>query len=342
MKIAQVSPIIERVPPIKYGGIERVVYELTEGLVKRGHEVTLFASGDSATSAKLVSAYPRSLREVRIEDVYGTNALTMLNIGTAYRMQNEFDIIHDHNGYLSLPAANISTRPVVMTYHGPFNPEVKRLYQTLNNPYIVSISHAQLQGVSDINFAGNVYNGLTMDKYPFSDIHKGYLLFVGRISAEKGLHYAIEIALYLNLPLIIAAKLETVDMPYFKQYIGPRLSENIKWVGEVNEEERNRLMSEAMCFLHPVVWKEPFGLTLIEAMACGCPVVAFGRGSIPEIVADGKTGFVVSDINEMIDSVKKIGQIDRKACREYALNNFNADIMVDQYEKIYKKILSKK
>lgn len=339
MRIAQVAPIIERVPPKKYGGTERVVHELTEGLAKKGHDVTLFASGDSLTTAKLVSIFPRSLREVKIEDLYGPNPWTMLNIGMAYNMQDQFDIIHDHNGFLSLPAANISRIPVIMTYHGPFKPEVRRLYQTLKHPYVISISKAQVQGVPDINLLGNVYNGLTLGHYPFSDDHDGYLLFVGRIAMEKGVHNAIEVALHLNLPLIIAAKLEPIDLPYFNQYIGPRLSEDIKWIGEVSEEERNRLMSRAMCFLHPITWKEPFGLTIIEAMACGCPVVAFKRGSTPEIIMNGKTGFVVSDVQEMIDAVREINKIERGRCRQHVLNNFNAELMVNRYERMYKKIL---
>lgn len=342
MKIAQIAPIIERIPPEKYGGTERVVFALTEELIKRGHEVTLFASGNSLTSGKLVSIYPKSLREVRIGDLYGHNILTMLNIGIAYQMQNDFDIIHDHNGYVSLPSANIANTPVVMTYHGNFSPEVRRSYQMLRKPYLVSISKSQVQDIEGMNIAGNVYNGLTMDDYPFSDSHDGYLLFVGRISLEKGVHHAIEVALHLNLPLIIAAKLDAIDMPYFKQYVGPRLSENIKWIGEVNEQERNRLMSKALCFLHPVTWKEPFGLTLIEAMACGCPVVAFKKGSIPEVVAHGKTGFVVTDTQEMIEAVRKIDTIKREQCRKYALENFNAKIMAARYEKIYQKILKQR
>lgn len=339
MKIAQIAPIIERVPPAKYGGTERVVYELTEELIKRGHEVTLFASGNSLTSGKLISIYPKSLREVRVEDLYGHNTLTMLNIGTAYQMQGNFDIIHDHNGYVSLPTANISSIPVVMTYHGNFSPEVQRSYKMLRKPYVVSISKSQVQGIEGMNVIGNVYNGLSMDDYPFSETNDGYLLFVGRISLEKGVHHAIEVALHLNLPLIIAAKLDEIDMPYFKQYVGPRLSENIKWVGEVNEGERNKLMSKALCFLHPVTWKEPFGLTLIEAMACGCPVVAFKKGSIPEVIADKKTGYVVLDLEEMIEAVKNIGEIKRENCRKHALEKFNAKIMAARYEKIYQKIL---
>ena len=341
MKIAQIAPIVERVPPLKYGGTERVVYEVTEQLIKMGHEVTLFASGNSITSAKLSSIYPRSLREARIDDLYGPNALSMLNIGSAYQMQDQFDIIHDHNGTISLPTANISRTPVVMTYHGAFNPEIIKSYQTLKKPWIVSISKAQVHGISGMNVIGNVYNGLSMEEYPFSDSHEGYLLFVGRISLEKGVHYAIQTAIHLNLRLIIAAKLDGVDMPYFNQYVGPRLSEDIRWVGEVNEKERNELMSKAMCFLHPVTWKEPFGLTLIESMACGCPVVAFKKGSIPEIIKSGKTGFVVSDIHGMIEAVKKIDSIKREDCRKHALDNFNAKIMAERYVKIYEKIIKK-
>lgn len=341
MKIAQIAPIIERVPPQKYGGTERVVYELIEELVKRGHEVTLFASGNSLTSAKLISIFPKALREARVKDLYGPNTLTMFNIGNAYKLQHNFDIIHDHNGYVSLPTANLSQTPVVMTYHGPFDPETRMIYGVLKKPFVVSISKSQAQGTSGINFIGNVYNGLTMTDYPYSDEHEGYLLFVGRLSMEKGVHHAIEVATHLNLTLIIAAKLDTVEMPYFNEYVGPYLSDNIRWIGEVDQEERNKLMSKAMCFLHPVTWKEPFGLTLIEAMACGCPIVAFKKGSIPEIVAHKKTGFVVSDIHGMIKAVKNINLIKREDCRKHALEKFNAVVMADNYEKIYQRIINK-
>lgn len=341
MKIAQIAPIIERVPPKKYGGTERVVYALTEELVKRGHKVTLFASGDSLTSAELVSVYPKALREAKIKDLYGLNVYTVMNIGLAYSRQNEFDIIHDHNGHLSLPTANIAKTPVVMTLHGAFSPENKRLFETLNRLHYVSISHAQAQSAPKLNYAGNVYNGLYMEHYPFGEEDAGYLLFVGRISMEKGVHVAIDVAEYLNLPLIIAAKLESVDLPYFNEYIGPRLSETVKWIGEVDENERNRLMSKALCTLHPITWKEPFGLTMIEAMACGSPVVGMNKGSVPEIIKDGISGFVVNDTDEMIEAVSRIKTIDRAQCRTYALENFGAVNMADGYERVYREILSK-
>jgi glycosyltransferase involved in cell wall biosynthesis len=341
MRIAQIAPVIESVPPKKYGGTERVVYALTEELVKRGHEVTLFASGDSKTSAKLVSVYPRALREARLKDLYGANMLTMLNIGTAYERQDEFDIIHDHNGHISLPTANLARTPVVMTTHGAYSPEVKRVFQTLRRPFVATISKAQGYPAPNLHYAGNAYNDLSMEHYPFSGEHDGYFLFVGRIANEKGVHHAIEVSQQLNIPLIIAAKLDLADRPYFREYVEPYLSDQIRWVGEVDEEERNQLMSRAMCFLHPITWPEPFGLALIEAMACGCPIIAFDRGSIPEIILNQETGFVVHDLEGMLDAVENIESIDRARCREHVLANFSATRMADSYEEIYNKILNK-
>lgn len=341
MKIAQIAPIIERVPPKKYGGTERVVHALTEELVRRGHDVTLFASGDSITSATLVSVAPVALREVKAKEIYGNNILSLLNIGTAYGMEKNFDIIHDHNGYLSLPVANMATTPVVTTMHGPITPEVRKIFSRLSKPSIVSISKAQMAPAPNLNYAGTVYNGLEMDTYPFSAENEGYLLYVGRISMEKGTHIAIEVAQELNLPLVIAAKLDRVDEPYYREYVKESLSEKIRWIGEVDEAERNKLYSKALAFLHPITWREPFGLTLVEAMACGAPVIAFGLGSIPELVVHGKTGFVVHDLEGMIDAVGQIDRIDRAQCREHSLANFSAARMADGYEKVYASLLEK-
>jgi glycosyltransferase involved in cell wall biosynthesis len=342
MKIAQIAPIIERVPPKKYGGTERVVHALTEELVRQDHDVTLFASGDSETAAKLVSVHPRSLREVKMKDLYGANALTMLNIGMVYDRQDEFDVIHDHNGYLSLPAANMSRTPVVMTLHGAFTAENIKVFSFFKRVNLVTISKAQGYRAPGIAFARNIYHGLQMEKYPFSDEHDDYLLFVGRISMEKGVHHAIQVALSLDAPLVIAAKLESIDMRYFEEYVGPYLSDRIRWIGEVDEDERNRLMSRAKCFLHAVTWPEPFGLTLIESMACGCPVVAFNMGSIPEVISHGETGFVVNNELEMIDAVAKIDEISRTQCRYYALKHFSAERMTTDYVKLYGDILERR
>ena len=346
LKIAQLANIAEKIPRHKYGGTERVIYALTEELVKRGHKVTLFASGDSITSAKLISIYPKALRYSRVLDnVYGANILSLLNLGYAYQRQDKFDIIHDHNGYLSLPTANLSKTPVVMTVHGYFGVNEKRIFENLKNPYLVSVSKAQAASAPKLNFMGNVYHGLEMKQFPFSKKPGKYLLFTGRISMEKGVHFAIEVALYLDIPLIIAAKLDTAvddshDVSYFKQFVEPKLSDQIKWVGEVDEKEKNKLMSEALCSLHPITWPEPFGLTMIESLACGTPVVAFNLGSVKEVIEDKKSGYVVEDVSSMIEAVANISKIDRQYCRKYVLDKFSVKNMVDGYEEIYNKILS--
>lgn len=340
LRIAQIAPIAERVPPKKYGGTERVVSTLTEELVKRGHDVTLFATGDSITSARLVSIYPRALREAKEKDPHGINEWSFLNIITAYKKQNEFDIIHDHNWILSLSAAMFSTTPTIMTLHGAITLKNRQLLLLAKNVNFVTISKAQTKFAPGLKIAGVVNNGLVLKNYPFGKKHNKFLLFVGRLSMEKGAHHAIDVATYLNIPLILAAKLDKADMDYFRSYVEPRLGEeNVRWIGEVDTDTRNKLMSDAMCILHPVTWREPFGLTMIEAMACGCPVIAFNKGSIPEVVEDGKTGFIVNDIEEMIEAVGKITKIKRDYCREYALNNYSETNMVDGYERIYRKVL---
>ncbi len=341
LKIAQIAPISERVPPKKYGGTERVIHALTEELIKRGHDITLFASGDSETKAKLVSIYPRSLREAKIPDPYGINELTLLNIGNAYKRQLEFDIIHDHNHIVSLQAAHFSKTPVIMTLHGPFTTINKKLFETLDNPYFVTISESQTKKAPNIKIVDTIYNGLPLENYPFQKNHGQYLLFVGRISLEKGLHFAIDVAVNLNMPLIIAAKLDLEEADYFNTYINPRLNnDHVKWIGEVDEKKRNELMKGALCLLHPVTWPEPFGLTMVEAMACGTPVIAFRRGSIPEIIKDGKTGFIVEDLEEMIEAVDKIYSIDRMECRRYVISKFNSKTMTEKYLHVYEAILN--
>ncbi len=345
MKIAQIANVVERIPPRRYGGTERVVHALTEGLVKRGHEVTLFASGDSVTAANLISVVSKALRDNKAtKELYGLNNFTLLNIGLAYQLQKRFDIIHDHTAPVSFPAANIAQTPVVLTMHGPFNRDNMPMFGTFNKPHVVTISNSQMpRNLPSLNWAGTVYNGLEMRDYPFSVENDGYLLFVGRISIEKGVHLAIEAAKRLNLPLIIAAKLEVTskaDVEYFEKYVRGELNDKIKWIGEVDEKTRNKLMSKALCFLHPVTWAEPFGLTLIEAMACGCPVVAIGKGSIPEIIANGITGYVVKDLEEMMAAILNIENINRLVCRSYSIKNFDASRMVEGYEAIYERILS--
>lgn len=340
MRIAQIAPIIESVPPKKYGGTERVVYHLTEELVRRGHDVTLFASGDSQTSAKLVSVTEKALRESQGKcRADGADALSLLNIGLAYHRQQEFDIIHDHTHVIGLSTANLATTPVIVTLHDPVFPNYKPLLETFTNPNIVTISHSQGKPAPKMNKIGTVYNGLSMQHYPFSTTSKGYLLFVGSFRKEKGADKAVQVARMLDMPLIIAGKLDEEHKEFFNTTVKPYLSEKIHYVGEVDETARNNLMKNALCFLHPISWMEPFGLTLIEAMACGTPVIGFNLGSIPEIVQHGKTGYVVETIEEMADAIKKIKSINRRHCRSYALENFSSEKMTDEYESLYAQLV---
>ncbi|TSC56427.1 MAG: Glycosyl transferase, group 1 [Parcubacteria group bacterium Greene0416_79] len=337
MKIAQIAPLIERVPPQRYGGTERVVSALTEALVARGHEVTLFASGDSATSAKLASIYPKGLREAKLLRS-AADDWTLRHIRFAYAQETRFDIIHDHVAPASVAVADRATTPVIMTMHGEFTPDNRELFMALSHPRVVCLSHAHRASFPGAHLLDIVYNGLSMEKYPFGERPGEYLLQVGRIAPEKGTHIAIDVAEQLHLPLIIAAKVDAVDKAYFQAEIRHRLSERIRWVGEVDEKERNDLMRRALCFLHPMTGVESFGLTLIEAMACGCPVVAFNRGSIPEIIKDGVTGYVVKDAEAMKRAVLSIVSINRAACREHALSKFNVKRMTDDYEALYAKV----
>lgn len=335
MRIAQIAPLVESVPPAKYGGTERIVHILTEELVKRGHDVTLFASGDSQTAAKLVSGYPQNLRHAGIEDRLHRNSLTLAHATLAYEHASEFDVIHDHVGVLSLPLAHTSLTPVIATLHGAFFDHNIDIFKKLNKPYYVTISNDQAAPVPDLHAIKNIYHGLPLEDYPFSEGNDGYLLYVGRITPQKGTHYAVQIAQSLNMPLIIAAKLEKEQQDYFDYEVKPYLSDTIRWIGEVDETERNQLMSRAVAFLHPAPWREPFGLTLIEAMATGCPVMALRRGSVPEIVQHKKTGIVTNDVVGLVKNFSKIYTIDRHYVRNYARGKFSFGRMVDQYEDIY-------
>jgi glycosyltransferase involved in cell wall biosynthesis len=346
MRIAQIAPIVESVPPKTYGGTERVMSALTEELVARGHDVTLFATANSTTSAKLVSVVPRGLREEKNgSDMYGFNTPSLLHMGLAYARHSEFDIIHDHNPHVSLPTANVISTPVVCTWHGPYEATMVEYFARLSRPHLISISHSQAALAPQLRFRGTVYNGLSMEAYPFQGKPQEYLIFIGRIDMQKGVHLAMDAAVQLRKKLIIAAKLdETVPQikEYFERYIEPRLRAHprlLEWIGEVEEEERNELLKNALALLHAVTWPEPFGLTLIEAGACGTPVVAFNRGAIPEIVEDGVTGFVVESVEEMVEAVRNIQAIDRATCRARVLSRFSAKRMTDNYEAIYRKII---
>lgn len=340
MKIAQIAPLNQRVPPDRYGGTERIVSYLTEELVKRGHEVTLFAAAGSKSSAKLIPVVPHPLRDAHILDA---TPFTAAEVAKVYKMANKFDIIHNHawQDYLTFPAASESQTPTVTTLHNIFFPETKRVFDEYKNLNFISISYNQKRSNTKLNYIGTVYNGIPVDKFPFRRNPEGYLLHVGRISLQKGTHIAIDIAATVKKELIIAAKLDPWEVGYFNQYVAPRLNNgNVSWVGEVGESERNKLMSKALCLLQPLTWREPFGLAMIESMACGTPVVAFRKGSVPELIDHGRTGFIVDNEKQMVRAVKKIESIDRKTCRKHVEERFNIERMVDDYEKLYHKVIN--
>jgi glycosyltransferase involved in cell wall biosynthesis len=340
MRIAQLTSLIERVPPKKYGGIERFVHYLTEELVRRGHDVSLFATADSETKAKLVSCSKKALREANVTE---PDLFKILNVAKAYNNAADFDIIHNHNDYYTFPAAASSSTPTLTTLHGPITKEKKYIYDEYKNLNFVSISNAQRNRGESLNWKATIYHGIPVETFPFKKLSKDYLLVVGRITQEKGTHIAIDVATALNKDLIIAAKLDKADKEYFNRDIAPRLkNKKIHWIGEVDFNEKNKLMAEALCLLHPITWPEPFGLVMTEAMATGCPVIAFNQGSVPEVIINQKTGFIVEGEKEMIDAVKKIGSISSKVCRQHVVENFDLKRMVDGYEKVYHEMVDEK
>jgi glycosyltransferase involved in cell wall biosynthesis len=336
MRIAIAAPLVEPIPPPLYGGSERVVSVLVEELVRRGHDVTLFASGDSVTAARLVATTPRGLRlDPEIRDYV---AATVLHIGEVYRQAGSFDIVHNHVDYLSFPFARLSSVPTVTTAHGRMDlGEIQRLFRTFPEQRLVSISYAQRKPVSDLNWIGNVYNAIDIDQYHFRPDAGDYLVFLGRIAPEKRPDRAIEIAREVGMRLVIAAKVDAVDQEYWEHAIKPLVdsSDLIEYIGEVNEREKDELLGHAYAYLFPIDWPEPFGLTMAESMATGTPVVARHAGSTPEIVADGVTGFVCNSMRQMLEAVEKVRDLDRRACRRHVEERFTPAVMADGYEAIY-------
>jgi glycosyltransferase involved in cell wall biosynthesis len=336
MRIAIAAPLIEPIPPTLYGGTERVVSVLVEGLVRRGHDVTLFASGDSLTTARLVPTCQRSLRlDPAIKDYV---AATVLHIGEVYRRADEFDVIHNHVDYMAFPFARLSPVPTVTTAHGRLDlPESQRLFLSFPEQQLVSISYAQRQPVPGLNWIGNVYNSIDIDNYHFRPDGGDYLVFLGRICPEKRPDRAIEIARDLDMPLVIAAKVDAVDQEYWEHAIEPLVeaTPKITYIGEVDEHQKDELLGNAYAYLFPIDWPEPFGLTMAESMATGTPVVTYRAGSTPEVVIDGVTGFVCNSMREMLEAVEKVASLDRHACREQVERLFAPDVMVSGYEDVY-------
>ncbi|MCG5052422.1 MAG: glycosyltransferase family 4 protein [Myxococcales bacterium] len=337
MKIAQVAPLFESVPPKLYGGTERVVSYLTEELVRLGHDVTLYASGDSRTSAHLVPCVEGALRLSGCTDAV-PHHLGMLE--DVFRRSLDFDLVHFHVDCLHLPLVSRLGLPHVTTLHGRLDlPALAPLYKNYPETPLVSISDAQRQPLPWCNWVGTVHHGLPRDLLPLGDGGGGYLAFVGRVSPEKRPDRAIEIAKRANLPLKLAAKVDAQDRHYFETHIEPLLDHPlIEFVGEIDEAAKAAFLGNALGLLFPIDWPEPFGLVMIEALACGTPVVAFNCGSVPEIIAHGKNGFIVSSVQEAVEVVSALGQVPRRACRAWFETHFSAERMARDYLDLYESL----
>jgi glycosyltransferase involved in cell wall biosynthesis len=337
MKIAQIAPLYESVPPKLYGGTERVVSYLTDELVQQGHEVVLFASGDSVTRAKLV---PVSRRALRLEGPHVIDPIAhhVRMLEMVYRRARDFDLVHFHIDYLHFPLATRSPLAALTTLHGRLDiPDLFPLFQEFPNVNVVSISSAQRKPLGWANWRGTVYHGLPLGLYRFQEKPGSYLAFLGRISPEKRVDRAIEIAQRSGIKLKIAAKVDAVDREYFETRIEPLLDDPlIEFIGEIGEAEKNEFLGNALALLFPIDWPEPFGLVMIEAMACGTPTIAYRNGSVPEILEHKKTGFIVDNLQSAVNAVNRIQLLGRHTCREVFERRFSASRMARDYLKIYK------
>ena len=339
MRIAQVAPLFESVPPKYYGGTERVVSYLTEELVRQGHDVALFASGDSVTQAKLVATTRRSLRLDKhcVEQL----APQMLMLERVVQSASSFDVIHFHVDYLHFPYSRRHNTAHLTTLHGRLDlPELVPLYREFHDMPVVSISSAQREPLPFANWLGTVHHGLPHDLYRFRAEAGEYLAFIGRVAPEKRVDRAIAIAKRVGLPLRIAAKVDAVDREYFESIVEPLLDDPlVEYIGEIGDGEKQEFLGNAKVLLFPIDWPEPFGLVMIEAMACGTPVIALRRGAVPEIVEHGRTGFVVGDLDEAIAATERIGEISRQRCRELFEERFTAARMASDYLALYESLL---
>ncbi|MFO7730444.1 MAG: glycosyltransferase family 4 protein [Spirochaetia bacterium] len=337
MRIAMLSPIAWRTPPRHYGPWESVVSLLTEGLVARGHEVTLFATGDSLTAGTLHSVCPRGYEE---DDSLIPKVWECLHIAEVFEHAGEFDLIHNNFDFLPLSYSGLVDTPVVTTIHGFSSPGILPVYKKyIKNNYYVSISDADRS--PELDYIDTIHHGIDIGQFNFEPQPDEYLLFLGRIHPDKGTKEAIEIARACNKKLLIAGIIQ--DQEYYRQYVLPQLEAGkVEYRGSVGPEERNTLLGGARAMLHPIHFNEPFGLSVIEAMACGTPVIAFNRGSMPELIVPGKNGFLIDSLDAAQKAVSEIETIDRNYCRQHVEKYFTADRMVAEYIKVYNKILEGK
>jgi len=342
LRIAQVAPLYESVPPKYYGGTERVVSYLTEELVRQGHEVTLFASGDSVTKAHLIAACRRSLRMDR--HCLDQLAHHILMLEQVFKLRDRFDIIHFHIDYLHFPLTRAHRVPNLTTLHGRLDiPDLVPIYREFREMPVVSISNAQREPLPWINWQGTVYHGLPEDLYTYREEPGKYLAFLGRISPEKRVDRAIEIARKVGMEIQIAAKVDAVDRSYFEDVVEPLLKDPaVEYVGEIGEGEKDEFLGNAYALLFPIDWPEPFGLVMIEAMACGTPVIAYRKGSVPEVMEEGKTGFIVEGLEDAVKAVESVHTLSRKRCREVFEERFTAARMTRDYLSLYQRLLEAK
>ena len=340
MRIAQVSPLYESVPPRFYGGTERVVSYLTEELVRQGHDVTLFASGDSITSARLRAVCSRSLRLKGGADVGGL-ARHLYLLEKVVQEADEYDVVHFHLDYLPFSLIRRHDFPALTTLHGRLDiPDLYPLFREFDDINLVSISEAQRDPMPWASWIETVHHGLPTHLYSASARPGKYLAFLGRISPEKRVDRAIEIAKRVGMPLRIAAKVDVADREYFECEVRHLLNDPlVEFIGEIGEKEKGEFLKNARALLFPIDWPEPFGLVMIEAMACGTPVIAFSGGSVAEIIEDGLTGFVVDSIDEAVDAMQRIPSIDRKMCRKVFEQRFSAQRMCEDYLCTYERVI---
>ena len=347
MRIAQIAPLFESVPPRLYGGTERVVHWLTESLVAAGHDVTLFASGDSRTSATLVPVRDAAARFVRNFEVNNAPYARMIEL--VRRQADAFDVLHFHIDFHPFSVFTRQPTPFVTTLHGRLDQEwVPSVYGLFPTAPLVSISDSQRAPAPTLPFAATILHGMPADLLAptpgsLAATNQGYFAFLGRISPEKGIVDAIRIARACNMPLKIAAKIGEEDLPFHEEIVAPLMAEpGIEFIGEIDDSHKPAFLSGAKALLFPIAWPEPFGLVMIEAMACGCPVIAYNRGSVPEVIEPGRTGFIVSNVEEATAAVARLPELPRTAIRARFEERWTARRMADDYVRLYQSLIDRK